>query len=62
MNTTEQTRHDFNLAYALQADRIPWSRVVAEGYSLRRIARDARLHGDEELYRRALRAANRRGL
>ena len=51
------TRDD--LCYALTLHRIPWAVIKASGYSVRKIADEAREYGDEELYRKARRALNR---
>ena len=51
-----------DLNEALTDPRINWNRVIALGGDLRAIANEARAHGDQELYRRATRAADRRGL
>jgi len=43
----------------LSMQRVPWSIIRAAGYDLVEIAADARVHGDEALYRKAMRAADR---
>jgi hypothetical protein len=48
------------LADLLAAARIDWTAVVEAGGDLDTIAREARAAGDEQLYRRARRAAARR--
>ena len=52
----------WSIVDALAAKRVNWSRIEAEGHSIVEIAREARLHGDAVLYRRAMAAARRRGL
>ena len=59
---TPRPRPHWCLADALAAKRVNWSRIEAEGHSILEIVREARLHGDEALYRRAMAAARRRGL
>jgi len=46
----------------LQVERIDWTRFEALGGDILATAEEARRYGDEALYRRAIRAAERRGL
>lgn len=48
------------LHHALTLRRIPWKRIKAAGHNLRAIANEARQYGDEELRRKAKRAARPR--
>lgn len=46
----------------LEAARINWNAIIELGGDLIEIAREARAHGDEIVYQRAMRAAARRSL
>ena len=59
MNATTDT---FDLADALTASRIDWSRLEEEGYSIAAIYADAVAHGDDVLARRASAANLRRAV
>ena len=47
------------LRHALTLHRIPWAVIQNSGYSVRKIADEARQYGDEKLYRKARRALSR---
>lgn len=57
-NAARMSRDD--LRHALTLPRIPWAKIEASGYSIRKIADEARQYGDEELYRKAQSAMKRR--
>ncbi len=50
------------IADHLTQPRINWTAIIGLGGDLIQIAREARAAGDEEGYRRATRAAHRRGI
>ena len=56
-NAARMSRDD--LRHALTLPRIPWAKIKASGYSIRKIDDEARQYGDEELSRKAQSAMKR---